>query len=76
MTQTIVLCTLILYLGVMNYLEKQKATDREKDLLNRLAARDLQDYAMATKRLDRGEKPVVHSINELLKEGEDILPVN
>ncbi len=75
MTQTIVLCALILYLGVMNYLEKQKATDREKDLLNRLAARDLQDYTMATKRLDRGERPVVKNINDLLKEGEDILPV-
>ena len=76
MTQTIIFAALILYLGIINYIDRERAHKREKDLLNRLAARDLQDYAMATKRLDKGERPVVKNINDLLKDGEDILPVN
>jgi len=74
MTSTIILAGLIIYLGIMNYIDRERATKREKDLLNRLAARDLQDYAMATKRLEEG-KPT-KTLGDVLEEGQQTYPVD
>lgn len=74
MIELIILCALILYLGVINYIDRERATKREKDLLNRLAARDLQDYAIATKRLEEG-KPG-KTLGDVLEEGQQTYPVD
>ena len=77
MTQIIILSALILYLGVMNYIDRERAHNREKDLLNRLAARDLRDYALADEKLRQGPRAKTTTINDLMKEGEsDILSVD
>ena len=76
MTLTIILVGLIVYLTVMNFVEKHKATNREKDLLTRLAAKDLQDYTLAVERLQRRGKEKTVNMNDLMDKGEDILPVN
>ncbi|TET66210.1 MAG: hypothetical protein E3J56_14755 [Candidatus Aminicenantes bacterium] len=74
MTSTIILAALIIYLGIINYIDRERATKREKDLLNRLAARDLQDYAMATKRLEQGKPP--KTLGDVLEEGQQTYPVD
>ena len=45
MTQTIVLCSLIVLLVLVNLYEKHKANKREQDLLDRLMARSHDEYA-------------------------------
>jgi len=74
MTPIILMAALIIYLGVMNYIDRERATKREKDLLNRLAARDLQDYALATKRLEEGKPP--KTLGDVLEEGQQTYPVD
>ncbi len=62
MIQTIVLIGLLLYLGVINYIERQKATAREEDLLNRLMSKNFGEYV-------RGRK-VIKSKDKLLKDAD------
>ena len=56
MTQTIVLIGIILYLGVTNYIERQKATAREEELLNRLMSRNFGEYVRGRKTLKTKDK--------------------
>ncbi len=56
MIQTFVLIGVILYLGIINYIERQKATAREEDLLNRLMSRRFNDYVHGKKILDTKDK--------------------
>jgi len=84
MIETFVLIGIILYLGVMNYIERQKATKRENDLLNRLMSTNFQEYAHGVKSLEHKDKSLKDaSPAELLAEMQakeslnpDILPVD
>ena len=43
--ESIILCGVIIFLGLVNLYERRQANNREKDLLNRLMARSLDEYA-------------------------------
>ena len=83
MTSTYILIGVILYLGVMNYIDRQKATKRENDLLNRLMARDLAQYAQAVKSLDTTDtllkdaspEQIMDQVNRIDPQERDVLPV-
>lgn len=84
MTQTIVLIGIILYLGVINYIERQKATAREEDLLNRLMSKRFSEYVHGKKTLKTKEKLLKNSnmqdmmdqVNRIEPENRDVLPVS
>ena len=71
----IILGAVIIYQGITNYSERQKATkrendllnrltERENDLLNRLMARDFTDYTIGSKNMELD--PIVKS-EQLMK---------
>lgn len=69
MIETFVLIGIILYLGAMNYIERQKAAKRETDLLNRLMSTNFQEYAHVVKSLEHKDKSLKDaSPTELLNE--------
>ena len=84
MTQTIVLIGIILYLGVTNYIERQKATAREEDLLNRLMSKRFSEYVHGKKVLKTKEKllkdanaqEIMEQANRLEAMNTDVLPVS
>ena len=84
MIQTIVLIGIILYLGVTNYIERQKATAREEDLLNRLMSRNFGEYVRGRKILktkskllkDASPQDLMEQANRIEPEDKDTLPVD
>jgi len=74
MTQTIVLCSLIVLLVLINLYEKHKATKREQDLLNRLMSGSLGEYASTVKHLK--EKPKKPVKEEPISEDDIVYPVD
>lgn len=84
MIATYVLIGIIVYLGVMNYIERQKASKRENDLLNRLMSTDFREYAHGTKALEHKDKSLKDAnpaelLTEMQKKealNPDILPVD
>jgi len=74
MTQTIVLCSLIVLLVMVNLYEKHKATKREQDLLNRLMSDTLGEYASTVKYLK--EKPKKPEKEEPVNEDDITYPVD
>ena len=77
----IIMGGMIVYQGITNYIEKQKATKRENDLLNRIMSRNFFEYAEGNVRLE--EPPKSEKLAELeeeikmneLKEMQDTYPV-
>jgi len=61
----IVLCGLVIYLTIVNAVEKQLARKNEEKLLNRLMARDFSDYARHTKELEQEIAPIVQREEQL-----------
>ena len=84
MTETIVLIGIILYFGVTNYIERQKATAREEDLLNRLMSRNFGEYVRGRKTLktkskllkDAGPQELMDQANKIEPIDKDVLPVD
>ena len=84
MTQTIVLISIILYLGIVNHIERQKATKREQDLLNRLMSRDFREYVHGKKTLETKEtllknaspQEIMDQVNRIEPENKDALAVD
>ena len=84
MTQTIVLIGIILYLGFINYTERQKATAREEDLLNRLMSRNFGEYVRGRKTLktkskllkDANAQDIMEQVNRIEPIDKDVLPVD
>ena len=84
MTQTIVLIGIILYLGITNYIERQKATAREEDLLNRLMSRNFGEYVRGKKILktkskllkDASPQDLMEQANRIEPIDKDVLPVD
>ena len=84
MTQTIVLIGIILYLGITNYIERQKATAREEDLLNRLMSRNFGEYVRGRKTLktknrllkDASPQDLMEQANRIEPIDKDVLPVD
>lgn len=84
MTETIILVGVILFLGIINYVERQKATKRENDLLNRLMSRDFREYVhgkttMETKdTLLKSASPqeLMDQVNRIEPENRDAVPVD
>ncbi len=84
MTQTIVLIAIILYLGIVNYTERQKATKREQDLLNRLMSRDFREYVHGNKTIetkdtllkDASPQEIMDQVNRIEPQNRDVLPVD
>ncbi len=84
MTQTIVLIGIILYLGIVNYTERQKATKREQDLLNRLMSRDFREYVHGKKTIETKEtllkdanpQEIMDQVNRIEPVNRDVLPVD
>lgn len=60
----IVLCGLVIYLTIVNVVEKQLARKNEEKLLNRLMARDFSDYARYTKELEQKEVATIEPDEE------------
>jgi len=56
MIATYILIGIILYLGVVNYIERQKATKREQDLLNRIMSKDFGEYVRGHKTIETQDK--------------------
>jgi len=77
MIETIVLIGMILYLGVTNYIERQKATAREQDLLNRLMSRNFGEYVRGRKTLKKKSKLLEDaSPQDLMEQANRIEPEN
>ena len=84
MIETIVLIGLLLYLGITNYIERQKATAREEDLLNRLMSRNFGEYVRGRKTLktknkllkDANAQDIMEQANRIEPIDKDILPVD
>ena len=84
MIQTIVLIGIVLYLGITNYIERQKATAREEDLLNRLMSRNFGEYVKGRKTLktkgkllkDANTQDIMEHVNRIEPIDKDILPVD
>lgn len=84
MTETIVLIGIILYLGITNYIERQKATAREEDLLNRVMSRNFGEYVRGRKTLktkdkllkDASPQDIMDQANRIEPESRDVLPVD
>ena len=84
MTQTIVLIGVILYLGITNFIERQKATRRESDLLNRLMSRDFREYVHGKKTIetkdtllkDANPQEIMDQVNRIEPENRDALAVD
>ena len=64
MTQTIVLCSLIVLLVMVNLYEKHKANKREQDLLDRLMARSHDEYAANKVRMSTTKPEYIGKIDE------------
>lgn len=84
MTQTIVLIGIILYFGIVNHIERQKATKREQDLLNRLMSRDFREYVHGNKTIEAKEtllkdaspQEIMEQVNRIEPVDRDVLPVD
>lgn len=84
MIQTIVLIGIILYLGIINHIERQKATKRENDLLNRLMSRDFREYVHGKKTIETKEtllkdaspQEIMDQVNRVEPESRDALAVD
>ena len=84
MIQTFVLIGIILYLGFINYIERQKATKREEDLLNRIMAKDFGEYVAGTKNIitkdkllkDADAQDIMDQVNKLEPDTTGMLPVD
>lgn len=77
MTQTIVLIGIILFLGIINYIERQKATKRENDLLNRLMSKDFREYVHGNKTLETEDKLLKDaSPQDLMEQANRIEPID
>jgi len=74
MTQTIVLCSLIVLLVLVNLYEKHKAGKREQDLLDRLMARSHDEYAANKVRMSTNIKP--EYIGEVQNPEDETYPVD
>jgi len=83
LVSVIVLASMILYQGYTNYVEKQKATKRENDLLNRLMSNNFNEYTEGVKYLEiepDHNNPKLQQLEEEIKiaelrEAQDIYPV-
>lgn len=84
MIQTFVLIGIILFLGIINYIERQKATKREEDLLNRIMAKDFGEYVSGKKALikkdkllkDANAQDIMDQVNKLEPDTTGMLPVD
>ena len=84
MIATYILIGIILYLGVVNYIERQKATKREQDLLNRIMAKDFGEYVRGEKSLETKDKllkdataqDIMDQANKIEPPDKDVLPVD
>ena len=84
MIETIVLIAVVLYLGITNYIERQKATAREEDLLNRLMSRNFGEYVRGRKTLktknrllkDASPQDLMDQANRVESIDKDVLPVD
>ena len=84
MVQTFVLIGIILYLGITNYIERQKATAREEDLLNRLMSRNFGEYVRGRKTLktkskllkDANPQDLMEQANRIEPIDKGVLPVD
>jgi hypothetical protein len=65
----------VVYLVIVNWIDRERASARENQLLTRLMSRDAQDYAIAINRL-RQDKKVTQTLADMMEKGEDILPVD
>lgn len=55
----IVLISVIIYQGIINWIDRKNAYHREKDLLNRIYSENFPEYVDGTKRLQRKpDKPL------------------
>ena len=75
MIPTIILCSLVVYLVIVNWIDRERANARESQLLTRLMSRDAQDYAIAMNRLRQDQK-TTQTIADIMEKGEEILPVD
>lgn len=87
MTETIlivVLIAVILYQGIINWIDRRDAKAREKDLLNRILAANFPEYVDGSKRLERKpDKPLtpkertegIRLANKLDKYDPDVLEI-
>ena len=84
MIQTFVLMGVILYLGITNFIERQKATKREQDLLNRLMSRDFREYVHGKQTIETREtllkdataQQIMDQANRIEPENRDALAVD
>lgn len=72
LTAIIVLGLVILYLGVMNYMDREKYNNKESELLNRLMAKDYTDYTTnqvySQQHIQQNVEPSIEAIaDEMLK---------
>lgn len=74
MVQTIVLCSLIVLLVLVNIYEKRLANKREQDLLDRLMARSQDEYAANKVRMSTKKSEFIGKIDA--QEEVDILPID
>ena len=80
----VVLVGIIIFFAVVNYIERQKATKRENDLLNRLMSRDFREYVHGNKTLETKEtllkdanaQEIMNRVNTVEPENRDVLPVD
>ena len=84
MIATYILIGVILYIGIMNYIDRQKATKRENDLLNRLMSKDFREYVHGNKTLETKEtllkdanaQEIMNRVNSIEPTDNDVLPVD
>ena len=84
MISTYILIGIILYFGIVNFIERQKATKRENDLLNRLMSRDFREYVHGKQTLETKEtllkdanaQEIMNRVNSIEPENRDVLAVD
>ena len=72
----VVMLFLIIILVIANIVEKAKAAKREKDLLNRIMSRSLDDYTVNTVRLNPEKPEFIGTVGQKNEEETDTLPVD
>lgn len=73
MVDSYILCGMVLLLAILNVVDRYRFARKESELLNRLMSRDFADYAFGMRVL---EKKKEKTVNDLMKDGEKILPVD
>jgi len=76
MLDIIILLSVIVFLALLYLVEKYKFDKKEKDLLNRLMAKNLGEYVSATNSIEKKIKPITLSDLMEKQQDKDILPVD